>query len=171
MRIYLNAQFASGNHRERLISVGMVSEIGEFYRIVRDNNAVQEASEVKWTREHVFSRLPVDLEGREWQWDTHHADYRNVISARGLADDLLDFVDAHPEPELWGWQSGFAYVLVRHLFGPLTARPDNFPAWCGELAAKWAEYGRPTLPPRGEGGHHALEQARWARMVDDILGR
>jgi hypothetical protein len=62
-------------------------------------------------------------------------------------------------------------VCVRHLFGPVTAQPANLPSWCGELAATWAEAGRPELPPRGEAGHHALEMARWARDADGIISR
>jgi hypothetical protein len=170
MRIYLNAQFSSGSHRDRLISVGMVSEAGEFYRIVGDNNAVEHARKDPWMREHVLIRLPYLEEGRDWHWDEEHPDVGSVLREDSLVDDLLDFVDAHTDPELWGWQAGFAYVAVRHLFGKLTDRPANFPAWCGELAAAWDQAGRPELPSRGEAGHHALELARWAREVDAIIG-
>lgn len=169
MRIYLNAQFASGNHRERLISVGMTSEAGEFYRIVGDNNAVEHARRDAWMREHVLSRLPYLEEGRDWHWDEDHPDVNSVMREEQLVDDVLDFVDAHMGPELWGWQSSFAYVTIRHLFGKLTDRPNGFPGWCGELASKWAEAGKPELPTRGDNGNHALEQAQWARDVDGIL--
>lgn len=167
MRVYLNAQFASGNHRERLLSVGLASEAGEFYRVIKGNNAVEHARRDPWMREHVLARLPYDEEGRDWHWTG--GDGSTLVSERQLVDDLLDFIDAHPEPELWAWQGAFAYVAVRHLFGPVTDRPAGFPGWCGELASKWVEAGKPELPSRGENGHHALEQARWARDVDGIL--
>jgi hypothetical protein len=169
LKIYLNAQFSDGKHRTHLLSVGMVSELGTFYRVARDLGAVRHGSGDQWIREHVFSRLPVDLDSRDWTWDEEHPDYQYIVSRDGLADDLLDYVDAHPEPEFWGWQSSYAYTCIRHLFGELTDRPANFPAWCGELAAKWSERVKPELPPRGVAGHHALEMAQWARDVDALL--
>lgn len=169
MRIYLNAQFSSGKRRDRLLSVGMVSEAGGFYRVVSDSGAIAHGRWDAWLRVHVLSRLPYDEEGADWNWDSEHPDHGRIVEEHGLVDDLLDFVDAHPEPEFWGWHSSFAYVAVRHLFGKLNDRPANFPSWCGELAAKWAEAGRPELPPRGEAGHHALEMARWARDADALI--
>lgn len=169
VRIYLNAQFASSKHRDRLLSVGMVSEAGEFYRVMENPNAIEIARHDPWMREHVLPRLPYEEEGRDWLWSTEHPDYSRMLSPDGLVDDLLDFVDSHTDPELWGWQAGFAYVAIRHLFGKLTDRPNGFPLWCGELMAGWHGAGEPELPPRGMNGHHALEQARWARDVDCIL--
>ncbi len=169
MRIYLNAQFSSGRNRDHLLSVGMVSQYGEFYRVLDDQQAVEHARRNPWMKQHVLSRLPYDEEGRDWVWEPSLPDHRQVQSVLAVADDLLDFVDAHRDPEFWGWQSSFAYVMIRHLFGRLTERPDGFPLWCGELAAAWDESGRPELPPRAENGHHALEQARWARDVDELL--
>jgi hypothetical protein len=167
VRIYLNAQFASGSNRDRLLSVGMVSEAGEFYRVVKGNNAVEHARRDLWMKQHVLARLPYEEEGRDWHWADGDGDY--LITELQLAYDMLDFVDAHPDPEFWGWQSSFAYVAIRHLFGKLTERPANFPAWCGELAAKWKDAGSPDLPPRAQQGHHALEQARWAQRVDELI--
>jgi hypothetical protein len=176
-RIYLNAQFSDGHNRPHLLSVGMVSELGEFYRIVDDADAVNHALKNEWIREHVLQRLPLEVEGREWHWTPEdresRSDVRDPRIATGLEliDDLIDFVDSHPEPELWGWQSAYAYTLIRRLFGKITDRPANFPLWCGELAAKWSQAGRPELPERGAGGHHALEMARWARDVDAYIDR
>jgi 3' exoribonuclease, RNase T-like len=171
VRIYLNAQFASGSNRDRLISVGMVSEVAKFYRVVSDNNAVEHARRSPWMRQHVLARLPYIEEGPDWHWDEDVPDISYVVREDELIDDLLGFVDAHPDPEFWGWQSSFAYVAIRHLFGRLTDRPANFPAWCGELAAKWSAAGKPELPPRAPSGHHALEQADWAQGVDQLLDR
>ncbi len=165
MKIYLNAQFASGKHHDRLLSVGMVSEAGEFYRVLGETEAVQAARRDPWMREHVLSRLPYEEEGRDWFWTPDLC----IVTRDELIDDMLGFVDAHPDPEFWGWQASFAYVAVRHLFGRLTDRPNGFPLWCGELAAEWVKAGSPSIPMRAVLGHHALEQAHWAREVDTIL--
>lgn len=147
----------------------MVSGYGEWYRIVDDPAAVEHARRNPWLREHVLTRLPWEEEGRDWLWDADHPDFKFLVDVTETADDLLDFVDAHTEPELWGWQSAYAYTCIRHLFGRLTDRPHDFPAYCGELMAEWHKAGEPELPPRGVHGHHALEMARWAQDADELL--
>jgi hypothetical protein len=170
VRIYINAQFWDGNHRTRLISLGMVSELGEWYRILDDQGGVEHARRDPWILYHVLGPTPYDEEGRDWLWSPSHADSGLVVRKEALVDDMLDFVDAHTGPELWGWQSAYAYTCIRHLFGSIRECPANFPEWCGELAAEWVKAGRPDLPPRGKHGHHALDMARWAMQVHQLLG-
>jgi hypothetical protein len=169
LRIYINAQFCDGLHRTRLLSLGMVSEYGEWYRIVDDQGAVEHARKDPWIRQHVLTRLPWDEDGRDWFWDSAQPEWDRVLPKISVVDDMLDFVGTHPSPELWGWQSAYAYVSIRHLFGKLAERPRGFPEYCGELMAEWRKAGEPELPPRGVHGHHALEMARWARDVDVLL--
>jgi hypothetical protein len=171
VKIYLNAQFADGRHRTRLLSAGMCSEYGEFYRIASDTDGIEHARRNPWLREHVLSRLPYQEDGRDWHWDQDHPEYDRLARRDRLAGDLLDFTDAHPDPEFWAWQGAWAYTCIRRLFGRITDRPAGFPAWCGELAAVHVLAGKPALPSRGERGLHALEQARWARDTDQFLNR
>lgn len=171
MRIYLNAQFADGRHRAHLLSVALVSELGEFYRVVHDPGSVERARKDPWLREHVLVRLPYEEDGRDWHWATDHEDSVRVSRPEMIAVELAAFVAQHREndPQLWAWQGSYAYTGIRHLFGRITERPDGFPLWCGELAAEWHKLGQPELPPRAQSGHHALEQARWAQEADRIL--
>lgn len=169
MKIYLNAQFQDGRSKTRLLSVGMVSELGEFYRILDDPGTVEHARKDPWLRQHVLIRLPWDEEGRDWYWDLSHPEHKYLVSRDALADDMLDFVDGHTDPEFWGWQSAYDYTFTRHVLGKFAESPANFPRWCGELAAEWKKAGKPELPPRGVSGHHALELARWAMQVDEQI--
>jgi 3' exoribonuclease, RNase T-like len=171
-RIYYATEFADGTSKTRPLSVAMVCGDDEIYRVADDWHAIRRALDDPWLRENVAAYLPLSAEGRphDWIWDHGHADVTLVRTPDAMASELREFVLAHENPQLWAWKGAYDHVVVRHLFGRITQRPEGWPQWTGELAALHALLGSPELPDRPV-RHHALEDARWTQDAGEYLLR
>lgn len=88
-----------------------------------------------------------------------------------IKQEILSFMDikAYGKPELWGYYSAYDHVAFCQLFGTMMDLPDGFPMYTRDLK-QWCDMlGNPQLPEQDEGEHHALADARWNRLIWQML--
>ena len=148
MRFFYDTEFIDDGRTIELISIGVAAEDGrEYYAISTEFNPDQAGS---WVRKHVLPKLPSPA-SQLWR------------SRRQIRSELEDFfgVDGDEPIELWAWVGAYDHVVLAQLWGPMTALPRAIPRFAKELRQRWDDAGRPPLPPKPEGTHDALVDARY----------
>ena len=175
MRYFFDTEFRDTGSSIDLISIGMVSEDGrEFYAVSTEfdfNAAMQDP----WLRENVMAQLP-SLDSPLWM---PRRDIQvEVLRFLGFdvwpADAYLPMGCAWPDraaepPEIWAYYCQYDWVAFSQLFGPLIHRPRPLPMLCLDLQQAWIAAGRPEKPPKPEGEHDALVDARWNRDLYAVI--
>lgn len=137
MRIYLDTEFVDTGDRLIPLSIGAV----------RDDGAELKADHSQaspWVRANVLPHLTGQTTPRAQ-----------------VCDDLIAF--AGTGPEWWGYCASYDYVVLSQLYGPLTARPRDWPYYARDIAQVADAQGVTDLPPQTSVEHHALADARWTR--------
>jgi len=129
-----------------LVSIGVVSEDGEreFYAVSTEFDPTRAGP---WVRRNVLDQLP-SPSAPAWR------------SRARIRDELLAFLTADGEPELWAWYGAYDHVVLCQLFGMMPALPPALPRFTRDLRQLWDETGRPRLPAPPAGAHDALVDAR-----------
>jgi hypothetical protein len=146
-RFFYDTEFIEDGRTIDLVSIGVVDEAGrEFYAV---STEFDPDKAIPWVRRNVLDQLPPPSD-RAWR------------SRERIRDDLLAFLTGPGEEiELWAWFAAYDHVALAQLWGPMTALPRPIPRFTRELRQRWDDLGRPVLPPKPEGTHDALVDARY----------
>lgn len=79
---------------------------------------------------------------------------------------LERWIGKDEDPEFWAYFADYDWVLLCQRFGTMVDLPKKFPKFCMDLQQWWVQLGRPenVKPPKPEGAHDALVDARWNRV-------
>jgi hypothetical protein len=146
-RYFYDCEFVEDGRTIDLISIGVVCDDGrEYYAVSTEFDSARAGT---WVRRHVLPHLPKPADPA-WR------------SRATIRDDLLAFFTAPGLPiELWAWCAAYDHVALAQLWGPMTALPRPIPRFTRELRQRWDDRGQPPLPPKPEGTHDALVDARY----------
>lgn len=169
MRYTIDTEFIDDGERILLLSIGIVAEDGrEYYAVVADLPLMQKAWWTKsggeyWLRRNVLNKLPViiDVENRYLGWDVLHPDFAHVKDRETIAREVVSFLRAGGEIEMWAWFGAYDHVAFSQLFGRMIDLPLGFPMWTNDIKQEHRRLGYPRIPEQAEGSHNALEDARW----------
>lgn len=179
MRCYYDTEFLEDGRTIDLISIALVAEDGrELYRISRAA-PLRRISEHSWLVRNVVPTLPLKMgevrtNGSLYSyltWDKAHPDWAHVAWPEDIAVDVLDFIRATPEPELWAWYGAYDHVTLAWLWGPMSQLPKGVPMYTRDLKQEAERLGNPKLPKQAEGVHNALADARHNKVRGDYLKR
>jgi hypothetical protein len=182
MKFYLDTEFLHTSRTIDLISIGIMAEDGREYYAVCQDAPWERIIAHDWLMENVvesmlksgsvlFERnpaVPADL-GRL----TANPDHRDVKQHFMIRREVMTFLLRHNDgfpPELWGWYSGFDYVVLSQLFGTMADYPSSLPMWINDLRQETERLGvYQSLPVQAGGLHNALEDAKWNKQVGEYL--
>lgn len=176
---YLNR---GSEHPVNLVSVGMVDDQGNELYGINVDAPLSALWQNRWTRENLWPTLPLEPVNQGaiaiLDWDATHPDIAHVRKLENLREDVLQFLIAEGEPEIWGWCSGFDYVLLSQLWGTFDDRPPLMPMFIHDLEQlavnelepdAWNHIQRQCATEATEGAsearHNALVDAREIRRL------
>lgn len=184
MRLFYDCEFLEDGSTIDLISIGIVTDDGREYYAV---NAEADWSRIKkhdWLMRNVVPSLPVV--GRA-ALDAYVASSPNsyphpsidsvdidrsatcVKPRRVIANEVRDFIQADPDPELWAWYGAYDHVALAQLFGRMIDLPDGIPMFTSDLKQECQRLGNPRVPEQAEGVHNALADARHNQVIARFL--
>jgi hypothetical protein len=149
-RFYLDCEFIEDGSTIQLVSLGVVSSDGRtFYREV-------DAAEVNWDRANdwVIANVQPHLSGN----------HEVVRTRRQIAKELHEFVsEPNVRPEFWSWCAAYDWVVICQLYGPMVAKPADWPWYCRDLQQELDRLGVKDreLPEQDGAAHNALADAWW----------
>ena len=147
LRLWFDTEFHDDGEHVELISLGVVTSDGREY--YAENADYDRRRAHPWLQLHV---LPLLQPGAERTCVQIAADLRALIG------------DA--QPEFWAWFGEYDWIVLRQLFGDLTAWPAGWPLSHMNLEQWRLHLGAPPLvQPQSTDLHHALADARWARQA------
>ena len=155
-RYFYDCEFIEDGVVIDLVSIGVVDEFGrEFYAI---STEFDDTKAIPWVRRNVLDKLPSPGD-RAWR------------SRERIRDDLFAFLmepiralhkqGQVEQMELWAWFAAYDHVALAQLWGAMPALPRPIPRFTRELRQRWDDAGQPALPPKPEGTHDALVDARY----------
>jgi hypothetical protein len=146
-RFFYDTEFIEDGTTIDLVSIGVVDETGrEFYAV---STEFDERKAIPWVRRNVLDQLPSPAD-KAWR------------SRERIREDLLAFLTGPGEEiELWAWFGAYDHVALCQLWGAMPALPRPIPRFTRELRQRWDDLGQPALPPKPEGTHDALVDARY----------
>lgn len=178
-RIFYDTEFLEDGHTIDLISIGMVAEDGrEYYAVTYGEWWLRRIGEHDWLLANVAPSLPVKVDpvptrgAGTWNyvtWDRDHPDWPHVKSRKAIADEVRDFIQATPDPELWAWYAAYDHVALCQLWGPMIALPKGVPMWTNDLKQEAFKAGDPQMPKQDGGEHNALADARHVQAMAKFL--
>jgi hypothetical protein len=143
MKIWFDTEFIEDGESIDLISIGMVSEGGrEYYAEFAECDHSRADS---WVKENVLVHLTGKIKFRDQI-------RREIIAFSG------------PSPEFWAYYADYDWVALCQLFGRMVDLPTGWPMYCRDLKQLEDSIGV-ALPKQESGEHHALADARWARLA------
>lgn len=161
MRYYLDTEFDES--AAKLISLGIVAQDGrEFYAV---NNSWERAKASPWLAEHVVPQL--------FNFDVAKNIFQGIEFQ--IARELNKFIGDDDDATFFGYKSAWDIVLVHRLFGGYQGVLEagaNIPLVCYDLhqIAKSLGIGslKDIVKPL-EPVHHALVDARWNKLVHEMI--
>ncbi len=171
MRYFLDTEFIEYPGCIDLISIGIVSEVGDrFYA---------ESSEVDWSKasDWVLKNVRPHLRFQDEEPDLY------PLGGRGLEPDMKitayygpkknigrvldDWVDS-PHPEFWAYYADYDWVAFCWLFGTMLELPERFPKFCRDVKQLACEV-HTRLPLQTTTEHNALYDAQWTMEAYEHL--
>jgi hypothetical protein len=184
MRIWYDCEFLDTGKTIELISIGLVRDDGaEYYAVNADIDTwLHEGSRDlhdliaghDWLMRNVVPHLPVisaptRFENGTWLWSLNRR-ATEVKPKWVIANEVRDFIQAAPEPQLWAWYAAYDHVALAQLWGPMARLPDRVPMYTNDLKQECDRLGNPDLPPLPDTvEHHALSDAREVKMRHEYL--
>lgn len=172
MRIFHDHEFLEDGRRIYPISVGMVAEDGRELYLVNAEMPAPLIADRPWLMDNVVPHLPTrhSMPGPMGgtggvTLDFFHDDVQplDVIRAQ-----VLDFIRATPDPQLWAWYGAFDHVSLAWLFGAMIDMPHVVPWFTNDIRtlALLAGVGAQAREPKQQGReHHALDDAKHDREL------
>lgn len=183
-RIFYDTEFLEDGHTIDLISIGMVAEDGREYYAVSSNANWDLIKKSDWLVRNVVPSLPitgrVSLDAYLKNHPNSHprpplamvgpdpSDTR-VRPRQVIANEVRDFIQATPDPELWAWYAAYDHVALCQLWGPMIALPKGVPMFTCDLKQECVRLGNPQVPAQESGEHNALEDARHNQVIARFL--
>lgn len=146
MKFWIDTEFHDHGNAIELISIGVVAEDGREYYAV--NSEYDRSRAHAWLQANVLIHLP-PLASKECR------------TRRRIKTDLERFFgDAGGIPEFWADCGEYDWIVLRQLWGELTAWPAGWPFLAMDIEQWRLQLGAPRFPPSQSSTHHALEDAR-----------
>jgi hypothetical protein len=166
-RIYLDLEFLPPFvSLPGTVSIGLHDDAGRNYYAVNAEMDERQVREHPFLREHVWPYLPQTANG---ELDRSYPSVKTVAEIR---QDLEAFfgVDGRPDKILYA-NHGAQDVLRLHAFWghDWSRMPDEIPTWAEDLKALRVRAGDPPMPKQESAAHHALEDARYNRVMHEAL--
>jgi hypothetical protein len=177
MRIFYDTEFLEDGRTIELISIGMVADDDRELYLVNRDAPWDRIRDQPWLMANVVPHLP----GAPTPSDSSAHDSSAgrtttggslvdlgdpiVKSLKVIAERVLAFVEATPQPQLWAWYAAYDHVALCQLFGRMIDLPDAVPTWTNDVQQVVAAAGEPPLTTQSSGTHHALADARHARLI------
>lgn len=168
MRFYVDTEFLHTSRTIDLISIGVVAEDGRELYAVSSDMPWSAIMRNDWLVANVVPALPLRADWDVPLLDRRHPDVKSRVDIRR---QLMTFFLSSPDAvEMWGWYSGFDYVVLSQLFGTMLDWPRSLPMWINDLRQDTERLGAyQLLPVQQQGEHHALADARWNKEVGEFL--
>lgn len=147
---WFDTEFIDDGYTIDLISIGIVSETGNYYAVSNEFN-IYKAD--KWVQEHVLPLLP----------DRTHWKPRAQIKK-----EIVQFI-GKASPEFWVYNGAYDWVAFCQIFGHMRDLPRGYPWYANDLKQLAHIVGAPEYPLPGNGRHNALEDARWNQVAWKFL--
>lgn len=187
MRLFYDTEFLEDGKTIELISIGLVTEDGREYYSVASDAPWDRIRKHRWLMENVWPHLPLRGQ-RSGLTYTGNGPSRHEIKLTEpgtidlsdvrvkptwvIANEVRDFIQATPDPQLWAWYGAYDHVALAWLYGPMSELPEGIPMWTNDLRQEAERLGNPTLPEQTDGEHNALADARHnmvrARALDAL---
>jgi hypothetical protein len=175
VRSFIDCEFLDDGRTIDLISIGLVAEDGrEFYACNLDAELhrchIQSDS---WMKDNVLAQLPgygdpAWLHKRTIRDRVHDFFLEPRRPGWPVYDPGRKTVDGTPI-EIWGFYADYDWVAFCQLFGRMMDLPAQFPKFCRDLKQLAVDKGSSKHPPKPEGAHNALIDARWNRDLYTFL--
>lgn len=162
MKYFLDTEFMEEPCTIDLISIGIVSEIGEKFYAINSECNLNRASD--WVKNNVLKGMP--------QYDSKNNCWRNdfdifLMSKKDIKKSIIDFVgDVN---EFWGYYSDYDWVVFCWLFGRMIDLPKNFPMYCRDLKQEMDRLGIVDIPVEQIDEHNSLSDALWNKKVYEYI--
>lgn len=168
-KIFYDTEFLEDGKTIDLISIGLISEAGDEYYACNLDANWKRINKHEWLRENVLPSLPrihgdrrlsVSVRKNPVALDYHD---RRFKSHATIADEVRQFLQSHPDVELWADYCAYDHVALCQLWGPMIALPEGIPMFTHDFQHELDRLGRPTVPEQKSGHHNALDDARHLR--------
>lgn len=175
MKIFYDTEFVDTGDRILLISLGMVTENGrELYRVLAEADDGELHKAIRnndWLMRNVVPHLPLRNAPTRlpstggWIFSLDMKSLL-VVDRRQLRNEVRDFIDETPDPELWAWYGAYDHVVLAQLFGRMMDKPAKMPMWTNDLKQLQHETGvtddeLEAVVPHDGAAHNALVDAKW----------
>jgi hypothetical protein len=183
-RIFYDTEFLEDGRTIDLISIGLVAEDGREYYAVSSDASWTRIKENDWLVRNVLPSLPVTARASLDAYLKHHPNSHprprinlvgpdltdtRVKPRQVIANEVRDFIQATPAPELWAWYAAYDHVVLCQLWGPMVSLPKGVPMFTRDLKQEAARLGNPEVPGQEHGVHNALEDARHNAAIAAFL--
>ena len=146
MKYFLDTEFIEDGKTIDLISIGIVSENGDYYYAENDDCDLSKAN--PWVIENVLPKLAYNFTPKEI-----------------IKEQVLSFCK---NPEFWGYYADYDWVALCQIFGKMVDLPVGWPMYCRDLKQLADSVGSPKFT-RSKGIHNALDDAFWNRDYYNFL--
>jgi hypothetical protein len=156
-----------------LISIGIVCEDGREYYAVNAGMPVRRIRKHGWLMDNVVPGLPKAYGDRRntmptsWLYD--YTSPENKVRSL-IAVEVLDFLLANGEPQLWADWGAYDHVVLAQLWGPMINLPTGIPMFTHDIEQEIERHPGFVKPQQEDGQHNALEDARHNMRVLKALG-
>jgi hypothetical protein len=154
MNYYMDCEFNEQGGQIDLISIAIVNDMDRSICVTSSEFDLAAAKAKPWLVENVLAQLPPPE-----LWKTR----------KEIAADIIAFVGKDPKPRFWAWFASYDWVIFCQLFGGMLNLPNKWPQYVMDLKQEHALAGSPRLPLQMDGQHDALEDAKWNKVVFEIL--
>lgn len=163
---YMDTEFIATDPSERgLISIGITDEQGRDYYAVNAGMDVPAVRTHYWLSKNVWNQLPLNEDG--YDLDYTHADVKPLDQIRR---DLLRYFADRPQTHMFTWYGSQDMQRLHSLWGGDWGNmPSWIPQWSHELRSLVWLAGNKRIPEQPSGLHHALEDARYNRLLHEVI--
>ena len=154
MNYFFDCEFNEQDGKIDLISIALVNDLGRILCVTSSEFDLKAAQAKPWLVENVLAQLPPPE-----LWKTR----------KEIVADIIAFVGKDPKPRFWAWFASYDWVIFCQLFGGMLNLPNKWPQYVMDLKQEHALAGSPRLPLQMDGQHDALEDAKWNKVVHEIL--
>ena len=150
-----------GHNRIDLLSVGVVSEVGDkYYAVVKDTDW-KAVHANPWLNQNVVPALP------DPRLKNKSIPYRTRKEIKG---ELEVFFAKYDKPEFWAYFADWDWILFAHIFGNLLELGDSIkgaPMLCLDIKQEMMrlQIPREALTDQYTTEHNALNDAQWNMQI------